>query len=118
MVIVFTVTFVSLYVFVIEPFQTQEQTFLNPSQTLTQTTNPTTNPTTSPNLSPARDLIGTWETSFATKFYIKTDFATGSLQDVGSEDRTMTWIITSTSDENIVNVEVHFSTSNQQLTSE
>ena len=30
----------------------------------------------------------------------------------------MTWIITSTSDENVVNIEVHFSTFNQQLISE
>jgi len=67
-------------------------------------------------ISPARNLVGTWKTTFPVKFYIKTDFETfGELQDVGSENRTMTWIITATSDENVVNVEVHFTGSNLQL---
>jgi hypothetical protein len=50
------------------------------------------------------------------KFYIKTDFETfGELQDVGSENRTMTLTITRTNDENVVDVEVQFTTSNRQL---
>jgi len=70
----------------------------------------------STNLTPARNLEGTWKTTFPVKFYIKTDFQTfGELEDVGSENRTMTWIITETSDENIVNVEVYFTASNRQL---
>lgn len=109
-VIAFTVTFAGLYVFVIQPFQIPDQT----APTSTQTPSPATNPP----LTPARDLVGTWKTSFATKFYIKTDFQTGTLQDVGSEDRTMTWIVTSTSDENVVNIEVDFTSSNQQLSSD
>ena len=72
-----------------------------------------TNPTP---LTPARNLEGTWKTSFPVKFYIKTDFETfGELKDVGSEDRTMTWVITGTSDENVVDVEVSFTVSNRQL---
>src|SRR3989304_8757009 len=63
-------------------------------------------------LTPARNLEGTWKTTFPVTFYIKTDFETGELQDVGSEYRTMTWIITGTSDEHVVNVEVSFATSN------
>ena len=67
-------------------------------------------------LTPARNLEGTWKTTFAVKFYIKTDFDTfGELQDVGSENRIMTWIITATSDENVVDVEVYFTVSNRQL---
>jgi len=70
----------------------------------------------STNLTPARNLEGTWKTTFPVTFYIKTDYETfGELQDVGSENRTMTWIITETSDENIVNVEVYFTASNRQL---
>src|SRR3990170_1055615 len=72
-----------------------------------------TNPTP---LTPARNLEGAWKTSFPVKFYIKTDFETfGELKDVGSEDRTMTWVITATSNENIVDVEVSFTISNRQL---
>ena len=67
-------------------------------------------------LTPARNLEGTWKTTFAVKFYINTDFDTfGELQDVGSENRTMTWIITAASDENVVDVEVQFTVSNRQL---
>ena len=69
-------------------------------------------------LTPARNLEGTWKTTFPVKFYIKTDFGTfGELQDVGSENRTMTWIITGTGNENVVNVEVRFAVSNRQLDS-
>src|SRR4030067_2720681 len=58
-------------------------------------------------LTPARNLEGTWKTTFAVKFYIKTDLDTfGELKDVGSENRTVTWIITGTSDEHEVNDEV------------
>lgn len=68
-------------------------------------------------LTPARGLEGTWKTAFPVKFYIKTDFQTGDLQDIGSENRTMTWVITKTSDENVVNVEVSFSISDRQIVS-
>jgi hypothetical protein len=72
-----------------------------------------------PPLTPARNLEGTWKTTFPVKFYIKTDFETfGELKDVGSENRTVTWIITGTSDENEVNVEVRFTVSNRQLASD
>jgi hypothetical protein len=63
-----------------------------------------------PSLSPARNLVGTWKTAIATQFLIQID---GS--DVGSQDRTMTWKITSTSQESVVNVEITFSTSNTQV---
>ena len=69
-------------------------------------------------LTPARNLEGTWKTTFPVQFYIKTDFETfGELTDVGSENRTMTWILTGTSDENVVDVEVSFTVSNRQLDS-
>ncbi len=66
-------------------------------------------------LSPARNLTGTWETSFSTTFYIQTDFQTGILQDVGSEDREVTWTITAAGSENVVNIEQTFTYSNRQL---
>ena len=48
---------------------------------------------------------------------IATDYDNfGQLTDVGSEDRTMTWTITSTDKENIVFVYIEFSYSNRQLT--
>ncbi len=73
----------------------------------------TTTPST---LTPARNLAGTWKTTFNVRFYIRTDFETiGELKDVGSEDRSMTWIITATGNENVIDVEVQFTSSNTQL---
>ncbi len=70
-------------------------------------------------LTPTRDIVGTWKTTFSTKFSIATDWSTfGQLEDVGSENRTMTWTITATDQENIVRVQVEFSYSNRQLISD
>jgi hypothetical protein len=69
-------------------------------------------------LTPTRDIEGTWTTTFATEFKISTDYQTfTSLDNVGSEYRTMTWTITPTSDENTVLVNVQFSYSNRTLIS-
>lgn len=69
-------------------------------------------------LTPTRDIEGTWKTTLATQFIIATDYENfGTLADVGTEDRTMTWTITGTSDEHVVMVDVEFSYSNRQLVS-
>lgn len=73
-------------------------------------------PSTPSTLTPTRDIVGTWKTTFQTTFNIATDFQNfGQLEDVGSEERTMTWTITATDKENIVIVNVEFSYSNRQL---
>jgi hypothetical protein len=68
-------------------------------------------------LTPTRNIIGTWTTPMSTKFQIDTDFSAYTLENVGSENRTMTWTITATDKENKVNVRVEFSYSNRQLVS-
>ena len=76
-----------------------------------------TNPSTG-TLTPTRNIIGTWNTPIATEFILATDYDDfENLKDVGTEYRTMTWTITATSDENIVNVHVEFTISNKQVTS-
>lgn len=68
-------------------------------------------------LTPTRNIIGTWKTSFPTEFTIATDYDDFStLKDVGTQNRTMTWKITSTDDENVVNVEVEFTVTSQSIT--
>jgi len=70
-------------------------------------------------LTPTRDIEGTWKTTFSTQFTIAADYENfGQLAKVGTEDRTMTWTITGTSDENVVLVNVEFDYSNRQLASE
>jgi hypothetical protein len=69
-------------------------------------------------LTPTRNIEGTWKTTFSTQFTIATDYGDfQTLADVGTENRTMTWIITGTGQENIVNVEVSFTYSDRQLIS-
>jgi len=60
-------------------------------------------------LLPARDIIGTWKTPLPVEFYIATDFCTcdwGHPTLVASQSRTVTMIISETSSESVVNVEV------------
>ena len=58
-------------------------------------------------LTPARDIIGTWKTPFAVKFYIATDFChSGQSTLVASQSRMITMIISGTSSESVVNVTV------------
>jgi hypothetical protein len=69
-------------------------------------------------LSPTRDVEGTWKTTFPTQFVIATDYESfGQLSDVGTEDRTMIWTITPTSDVSVVVVNIQFTYSNRQLIS-
>lgn len=63
-------------------------------------------------LSPARTIEGTWKTTVAVKHYIKTDFCTGNLEHVATQDRMVTMIITKGTDENHVNVEMRYAGSN------
>lgn len=103
--IAFTVTFALFYVIL---FMSDTQSPFEQNNFGDTTVNPQT-------LSPARKLAGTWKTSFPVKFYIRTDFETGDLVDIGSEERRMSWVITATNGENIVDIEVSFVASNQQL---
>jgi hypothetical protein len=69
-------------------------------------------------LTPTRDIEGTWQTTLATEFILATDYDDfENLKDVGTEDRTMTWTINPTDNENIVYVNVEFTVSNRQVTS-
>ena len=61
-------------------------------------------------LGPARDIVGTWKTSFATKFNIEIEG-----EYVGYEYRMQTWKITATDNENIINIEVTYTYSNRSL---
>ena len=65
-----------------------------------------------PVLSAARDLEGTWKTTFPVKFYIMTDFCTNDLELVATEYRSVTMIITGGSDENHVNIQINHTDSN------
>lgn len=66
-------------------------------------------------LSTTRDIRGTWKTPFPVTFYIATN-EEGELKVFGTESRMVTWTITgTTSDANIVDVEIQFTSSNQQI---
>ena len=78
------------------------------TMTVIQSTSP---PSDGGGLSPARELAGTWRTTFPVKFYIKTDFCSANPELVASEDRTVTMIITEET-EYTVNIEMRHESSN------
>jgi hypothetical protein len=56
----------------------------------------------------AGPLDGLWETSNITYFYMKTDWQSGQLENVGYEARMVTFVITGTSDPNKVDVQMTY----------
>jgi len=70
-------------------------------------------------LTAAADLVGTWRTNFAATYYYSTDdFSNGvngaTLNDVASESRQVTWVITPGADANTVNIVQNYTSSNTQ----
>ena len=63
-------------------------------------------------LGPARDIVGTWETAIPIKFNIQMDG-----ENAGYEYRDMTWKITATNDQNIVEIEITWTASNKSIIS-
>ena len=57
------------------------------------------------------DLAGTWRTFPPVTFTTQTDFDTGSLQDVESEKRDITWIITAGTSDGTFDIEEHYTAS-------
>ncbi len=53
-------------------------------------------------------LEGTWSTTQPVVFYIRSDWTNGTLEDIGYEVGNMTFVITGTSNPDIVNVDVYF----------
>jgi hypothetical protein len=68
-------------------------------------------------LTPARNITGTWKTTFAAKFFISTDFCTSDLQVIGNEDWMVTWVITEINGrDDSVNIVMTYTRSNFQVT--
>ena len=67
------------------------------------------------NLSPARNLAGTWKTNFPVTVYIKTDWCGATTSLVASQSWAVTWVITPGADDNTVNIQMNFGTSNSKV---
>jgi hypothetical protein len=63
-------------------------------------------------IGPARDLVGTWKTSYATQFYVSMEGESS-----GYFYRDMTWVISATNDPNTVNIKITWTTSNSHVSS-
>lgn len=66
-------------------------------------------------LSPARDLPGTWKTTFPATVYFATEWCEPTLSLVASQDWDVTWVITPGANDNTVNIQMTFATSNFQV---
>ncbi|MFC1618946.1 hypothetical protein ACFL45_03275 [Candidatus Neomarinimicrobiota bacterium] len=56
----------------------------------------------------ADELVGNWATVSPIPFIVKTDFCTGTLEEVGREEWSMEWEIKKTSDEHIVDISMTY----------
>lgn len=65
-------------------------------------------------LSPARNLVGTWKTTFPVTVYFDDDWCTSTPSLVASQDWDATWVITSGADDNTVDIKMTFSVANFQ----
>lgn len=70
---------------------------------------------TSGPLTPARNLVGTWTMSFPATVYFDNDWCTSSPTTVFSQDWNATWVITKGANDNTVDVQMNFSTANNQV---
>jgi len=61
------------------------------------------------------NITGTWKTAFPVKFNIATEECGDELQLAATEDWEITFVITAGADENHVNIEMSFTTSNFQV---
>ena len=66
-------------------------------------------------LTPARNIVGTWKTTFPVKHFIKTDYCSVSLKDVATQDRMVTFVITEAG-EATVNIQWTYTGSNYTVT--
>lgn len=65
----------------------------------------------------ANPLAGTWRTSGSVTFHIRTDFRTGVMQDEGTQERIMTWLVSPTWDPAKVDIEVRFDVTGSSINS-
>jgi hypothetical protein len=65
-------------------------------------------------LSAARNLVGTWTTAFPVPVYFDNTWCSSSPTTVLSQDWDATWVITKGDNDNTVNIQMNFSTSNSQ----
>ncbi len=66
-------------------------------------------------LSAARNLEGTWKTAVPVTVYFDNDWCTSNPSTVFSQDWNTTWEITRGANENTVNIQMNFSTSNNHI---
>jgi hypothetical protein len=62
--------------------------------------------------SPANQFVGKWKSEVPIPVKIKTDFCTNNLEDVATMDWDVNWEVTETSDPNVVDITMHYTSSN------
>jgi hypothetical protein len=70
------------------------------------------NDDSNPVSSPANQFVGNWKSGAPITVKVKTDFCTNNLEDVATMEWDVSWEVTETDDPNIVNITMHYSSSN------
>ncbi len=66
--------------------------------------------------SPANQFVGKWKSETPVLVKIKTDFCTNVLVDVATMEWTVNWEVTETSDPDVVDITMHYTSSNFTIT--
>jgi hypothetical protein len=64
---------------------------------------------------PSNKFVGKWKSETPVQVKIKTDFCTNVLEDVATMDWDVNWEVTETDDPNVVNITMHYSSSNYNI---
>ena len=62
--------------------------------------------------SPANQFVGNWKSKTPILVKVKTDFCSNDMEDVATMDWEVNWEVTETDDPNVVNITMHYSSSN------
>lgn len=66
--------------------------------------------------SPANKFVGNWKSEEPILVKVKTDYCTNNLEDVATMEWEVSWEVTETDNPNIVNIAMHYSSSNFTIT--
>jgi hypothetical protein len=67
-------------------------------------------------IAPTNKFVGKWKTETPILVKVKTDFCTGTLEDVATMEWDLFWEVTATEDPNVMNIKMNYSSRNYTIT--
>jgi hypothetical protein len=67
-------------------------------------------------VAPTNKFVGKWKTETPILVKVKTDFCTGTLEDVATMEWDLYWVVTATEDPNVMDIKMNYSSHNYTIT--